>query len=114
MRLPVRSSYLLRFQRALASPLQRKVKQKISTLSQLINNRSDALEKMVGDNALKIEGLKKTVDFVCAELNDIKGKVGHVETRLNTEEKKMELCEKKNCRFGKILSLLEPTFAWST
>lgn len=29
----------------------------ISTLSQLINNRSDALEKMVGDNALKIEGL---------------------------------------------------------
>ncbi|ROL41441.1 hypothetical protein DPX16_6839 [Anabarilius grahami] len=67
----------------------------ISTLSQLINNRSDALEKMVGDNALKIEGLKKTVDFVCAELNDIKGKVGHVETRLNTEEKKMELCEKR-------------------
>ncbi|XP_055041648.2 LINE-1 retrotransposable element ORF1 protein [Misgurnus anguillicaudatus] len=65
----------------------------ISTLSQLINYRSDALEKMVGDNALKIEGLKKTVDFVCAELNDIKGKVGHVETRLNAEEKKMEICE---------------------
>ncbi|KAA0703718.1 hypothetical protein E1301_Tti000635 [Triplophysa tibetana] len=65
----------------------------VSTLSQLINSRSDALEKMVGDNALKIEGLKKTVDFVCAELNDIKGKVGHIEDRLNTEEKKMELCE---------------------
>lgn len=50
----------------------------VSTLSQLINSRSDALEKMVGDNALKIEGLKKTVDFVCAELNEIKGKAGHI------------------------------------
>ncbi|CAM4610218.1 unnamed protein product [Leuciscus chuanchicus] len=38
----------------------------ISTLSQLINNRSDALEKIVRDNALKIEGLKKTVDFNCS------------------------------------------------
>ncbi|XP_016418701.1 uncharacterized protein LOC107748441, partial [Sinocyclocheilus rhinocerous] len=65
----------------------------ISTLSQLINNRSDALEKMVGDNALKIEGLKKTVDYICAELNDVKGKVGHVEARLSSEEKKMEFCE---------------------
>ncbi|KAL1259016.1 hypothetical protein QQF64_009593 [Cirrhinus molitorella] len=67
----------------------------ISTLSQLINSRSDALEKMVGENALKIEGLKKTVDFVCAELNDIKGKVGQFEARLNTEKKKMEQCEKR-------------------
>lgn len=65
----------------------------ISTLSQLINNRSDALEKMVGDNALKIEGLKKTVDFICAELNDVKGKVGLIEARVSSEEKKMEFCE---------------------
>lgn len=67
----------------------------ISTLSNLINTRSDAIEKMVSENALKIEGLKKTVDFVCAELNDIKGKVSHVETRLNTEEKKMGFCEQR-------------------
>ncbi|KAL1272994.1 hypothetical protein QQF64_028856 [Cirrhinus molitorella] len=67
----------------------------ISTLSQLINYRLDALEKMVGENVLKIEGLKKTVDFVCAELNDIKGKVGHFEARLNMEKKKMEQCKKR-------------------
>ncbi|XP_016315473.1 uncharacterized protein LOC107668194, partial [Sinocyclocheilus anshuiensis] len=65
----------------------------VSTLSNLINTRSDTIEKMVSENALKIEGLKKTVDFVCAELNDIKGKVSHVATRLNVEEKKMVFCE---------------------
>lgn len=26
-------------------------------------------------NALKIEGLKKTTDFVCAEIKDVKGEV---------------------------------------
>ncbi len=31
----------------------------IATLSQLINTRSDSIEKMVSENALKIEGLKK-------------------------------------------------------
>lgn len=67
----------------------------VSTLSNLINTRSDVLEKMVSENALKIEGLKKTVDFVCAELNDIKGQVSHVEKRLNTEEKKMGFCEQR-------------------
>lgn len=67
----------------------------ISTLSNLINTRSDAIEKMVSEKTLKIEGLKKTVDFVCAELNDIKGKVSHVETRLTTEEKKMGFGEQR-------------------
>lgn len=67
----------------------------VSTLSNLINNRSDTIEKMVSENALKIEGLKKTVDFVCAELNDIKSKVSHAETRLNAEEKKMVFCEQR-------------------
>ncbi len=53
----------------------------IATLSQLINTCSDTIEKMVSENALKIEGLKKTVDFVCSEINDIKDKVNHFETR---------------------------------
>lgn len=64
-------------------------------LSQLINTRSDTIEKMVSENALKIEGLKKTVDFVCAELNDIKGKVSHFKTRLTTEEKKLGFREQR-------------------
>ncbi len=34
------------------------------------------------------------MDFVCAEINDIKGKVNHFETRLNTEEK-MGFCEQR-------------------
>ncbi len=33
----------------------------IFTLSSLINTRSDALEGMISTNALKIEGLKKTI-----------------------------------------------------
>ncbi len=68
----------------------------ISTLSQLIINRSDTIEKMVSENGIKIEGLKKTVDFVCTEINDIKGKVNHFEMRLNTEEKKMGFCEQRH------------------
>ncbi len=67
----------------------------IATLSQLINTRSDTIEKMVSENALKIEGLKKTVDFVCSEINVIKDKVNHFETRLNDEEKKMGFCEQR-------------------
>ncbi|KAL1276877.1 hypothetical protein QQF64_023550 [Cirrhinus molitorella] len=67
----------------------------LSQRSQLINSRSDTIEKMVSANALKIEGLKKTVDFACAEINDIKSKVNHFETRLTTEEKKMGFCEQR-------------------
>ncbi len=39
--------------------------------------------EMVSENSLNIEGLKKTVDFACNEINDIKDKVNHFETRLN-------------------------------
>ncbi|MEQ2278196.1 hypothetical protein XENORESO_013937 [Xenotaenia resolanae] len=40
----------------------------ISSVSVLINSRSDNLEIMVKENTLKIEGLKKTIDFICALL----------------------------------------------
>lgn len=67
----------------------------ISTLSHLINTCSDTIEKMVSENALKLKAWKKkNVDFVCAKLNDIKGKVSHFEMRLNTEEKKVGFCER--------------------
>ena len=41
------------------------------SLSALINTRSDNIESMVSAN----EGLKKTIDFVCAEISDVKGRV---------------------------------------
>ncbi|XP_016326318.1 uncharacterized protein LOC107676300 [Sinocyclocheilus anshuiensis] len=59
----------------------------ISTLSSLINTRSDALEGMISANALKIEGLKKTVDFVCAEVQDLKKNVKDVDSRLKDQER---------------------------
>ncbi|KAI2666646.1 Iota-carrageenase [Labeo rohita] len=40
-------------------------------LSQLINSRSDVLEKLISDNTLQIKGLKKTIDFACAKIKDI-------------------------------------------
>lgn len=43
----------------------------INTLSQLINEQSDVIEWIVGDNSLKIEGLKKSIDFSFQE-SDIK------------------------------------------
>lgn len=44
----------------------------VARLSLLINNQADSLEKMVSANTLKIEGLKKTIDFVSGEMKDIK------------------------------------------
>ncbi|MEQ2277183.1 hypothetical protein XENORESO_021424 [Xenotaenia resolanae] len=53
----------------------------ISSLSALINSRSDNLEIMVKEYTLKIEGLKKTIDFICAEMKDVKGKVSDLEKK---------------------------------
>lgn len=44
----------------------------VASLPALINTRSDNIESMVSANALKIEGLKKTINFVCAEIKDVK------------------------------------------
>ena len=57
----------------------------VASLSALINTRSDNIEKMVSANAMKIEGLKKTVDFACAEIKDMKGKVSILEKRASHE-----------------------------
>lgn len=65
----------------------------ISTLSSLINSRSDALEGMISANALKIEGLKKTIDFVCAEVQDLKKNVKDVDVRLKAQERLTGTCE---------------------
>ncbi|KAG7523103.1 hypothetical protein JOB18_039455 [Solea senegalensis] len=65
----------------------------ISSFSALINTRSDNLESMVSANALKIEGLKKTVDFVCAEINDVKNKVCTLEKKMANEERRVDTCQ---------------------
>ena len=50
---------------------------------------------MVSANALKIEGLKKTIDFVCEEVKDIKGKVSTLEKKSVNEEKRVDACQQR-------------------
>ncbi|XP_016117266.1 uncharacterized protein [Sinocyclocheilus grahami] len=66
----------------------------LGELSRLINNRSDALEKMVGENSRviasmketinentrQISGVKDVIDFMSAEVKDLKVKVGATES----------------------------------
>lgn len=59
----------------------------ISTLSDLINNRADGMEKLINNNAMRIEGLKKTVDFVCAEVKDLKIKMTNAEKCIDEEKR---------------------------
>lgn len=54
-------------------------KEIIGTLSQLINTRSEEIKAMVNENSMKIEGLKKSVDFAFQEIQDIKGRMNKVE-----------------------------------
>jgi len=62
-------------------------------LSQLINSRSDALKKLISDNTLRIEGLKKTIDFACAEIKDIKEKNTALEKRIANDEARLNSAE---------------------
>ncbi len=66
----------------------------LGELSRLINNRSDALEKMVGENSRgiasmkesinentkQISGIKDVIDFMSAEVKDLKVKLGVTES----------------------------------
>lgn len=67
----------------------------IASLSALINTRSDNIESMVSTNALKIEGLKKTIDFVCAEIKEVKSKVCTLEKKMAKEEKRVDTCQQR-------------------
>lgn len=64
----------------------------ISTLSKLINERADNIEKLVSvnskkidENTMKIEGIKKTLDFACSEIRDTQKKMMNVDTRLKEQ-----------------------------
>jgi len=71
----------------------------VQRISVIFNTRIDSLEKsmekMISNNTLKIEGLKKTVDFACAEIREVKGKVTHIDDRVNMAEKKTILLEQR-------------------
>lgn len=81
----------------------------LSSLTMLINSRSDTLEKMVSDNSIVISEMKKAVqentehitavkesfDAVCAELNDMKGRVVSVEAQLEKYKAIAEAQEKR-------------------
>lgn len=74
------------YERSNSDPVD--VNEIISRLSALINTRSDNIESMVRENlnmvkenTLQIEGLKKTIDFVCVEMKDMKGKVCDLEKK---------------------------------
>ena len=55
-----------------AAPKKTRDSDVVATLSVLINSRSEYIEEMVRSNTLRIEGLKKTVEFACAEIK-VKG-----------------------------------------
>lgn len=71
----------------------------VQRISVIFNTRIDSLEKsvekMISNNTLKIEGLKKTVDFACAEISEVKGKVTHIDNRVSVAEKKTSLLEQR-------------------
>ncbi|ROL23476.1 hypothetical protein DPX16_18744 [Anabarilius grahami] len=78
-------------------------------LSRLINNRSDALERMVGENARAIASMKEAitentkqitdvktaVEFVSAEVNDVKIQLGTMKSQMKNVETKSSEQEKR-------------------
>ena len=71
----------------------------VQKISNVLNTRLDSLEKnmekLISDNTLKIEGLKQTVDFTCAEIREVKGKLTQVDARACETEKKMSLVDQR-------------------
>lgn len=64
----------------------------VARLSAIINARADSLENMVW---LKVEGPKKTIDFVSEELMDIKKKVIGVDAKAKKEEERLRTVENR-------------------
>lgn len=70
----------------------------LASLTALINNRSDALEKMVSsnlvvvaeairDNSKQMESIKESLECICADLKNIKSKINRCEK--NREKNRM-------------------------
>lgn len=81
----------------------------LSSLTKLINSRSDTLEKMVSGNSIVISEMKKAVqentkhitavkesfDAVCAEINDMKDRVANMETQVEKCQTNAEAQERR-------------------
>lgn len=81
-----------------------------SSLSQLINSKSDALEKMVSDNSSVIAEVKESFDSVCAEIKSMKDRVDNIESRImkyDTHDKRISHLESYSCRWNLKLYGLE-------
>lgn len=50
-----------------------------------MNTRSGNIEGMVKENSLQTEGLKKTTDYICSEIKNVKGKVCDLEDKVRRE-----------------------------
>lgn len=65
----------------------------VQQISTVLNTRLDSLEKnmekLISENTLKIEGLKQTIDFICADIREVKEKVTKVDAQACETEKKM-------------------------
>ena len=80
-----------------------------SSLSQLINNRADALEKMVSgnsrvitevkeavkENATQITGLQEAFEFISADIKTVKHRVDRVESKIKEHEASHDTREKR-------------------
>ncbi|XP_023814979.1 uncharacterized protein LOC111948013 [Oryzias latipes] len=81
----------------------------LSSLTQLINSRSDTLEKLISgnsreisemkkavqENSMQISAVKDSVDVVCTEISDMKNRVVHAEAQLEKYKTIVETQEKR-------------------
>lgn len=65
----------------------------VSTLSTLINARSDELKTLVQNNTAQITGLRGEMETVCRQMSEVKGKVSQLELSLEEEKKHVNMLE---------------------
>ncbi|KAL0202613.1 hypothetical protein M9458_000631, partial [Cirrhinus mrigala] len=53
------------------------------------------MEKLINNNAMKIEGLKKTVDFVCSEVQELKKNMSDAEKCIDEEKRCRSMLENR-------------------
>lgn len=70
----------------------------VQQISVIFNTRLNSLEKnmekLISDNTMKIEGLKKTVDFVCADIWEVKQKIKKMISRPARQKKNLMMWTK--------------------
>ncbi len=67
----------------------------IGTLSGLINERSDSIEKLVSGNSVRIDELSKKIDIAFADIKEVQSKICKVEGRVLELEKPVKMLEQR-------------------